>query len=309
MGQGSRSTATANPILTNFAVGLMPDLQRALANRIAPKVQVGSTIGHYKRYDAKNAFASYDTARAIGGATRRIEFNADDPTYNCQPQGLSIAIDDAERDAAGDADPLLLEQAKTRTLVSNAVIGHEVKVFAAVVAGLAATANLGVFSDPVVDPVAEIDSQIRTIAIATGLMPNNIIFDLIAWEAFRSNPKVKARQPGAELIGLTTIQAANLFINPAIQISVGTLPKDQNKAGLAASNATIFANEVFIFYSSPSPDTYDASFMKTFVGGRGGIEAVETFRDEDCQSDVVRVRWSEDIQVTSLVAAKRITVS
>jgi hypothetical protein len=53
---GARTIASANPILTNYAAGLLPDLSSPLADFIAPRVTVGSTVGHYKKFDDKNQF-------------------------------------------------------------------------------------------------------------------------------------------------------------------------------------------------------------------------------------------------------------
>ena len=91
---------------------------------------VPAATGQYKSFDDKNTFQVVDTSRAVGGPARRLEFAASDPTYNCLPQALEIAIDDHERDEAGESDPLRLEEAKTQTLVSSAVTSHEAKVFA-----------------------------------------------------------------------------------------------------------------------------------------------------------------------------------
>lgn len=304
----ARSSAGSNPQLTNYAQGLSQDLASAMANFIAPPVPVAATIGHYKSFDSKNAFQVVDTARAVGGPAKRLEFDADDPTYNCQPQALEIAIDDSERDAAGD-NQQQLEEAKTRTLVSSSVVSHENAVFAAVKAGLAASSGVGVWSSATNDPIADIDAQIESIAIACGMMPNRIAFGIGAWRVFRSHAKVIARQPGAAVIGLTTAQAAMMTLNPAIEVKVGILSKDTAKFGAAKSTSNIVGAEVFVFYASPAPTQYDASFAKTFMGGAGGVDNVRVYRSESNRSDILAVDWSEDIVITSAACGRRITLS
>ena len=121
------SASTFNVTLTNYARGIAQDLKSSLALFIAPEVVVPAATGQYKSFDDKNAFQVLDTSRAVGGAARRLQFAATDPTYNCLPQALEIPIDDHERDEAGQGDPLHLEQAKSRTLVSSAVASHEAK--------------------------------------------------------------------------------------------------------------------------------------------------------------------------------------
>lgn len=302
---GVRRIASGNPTLTNFAAGLAPELMSAQANFIAPIVRVGSTIGQFKRYDDQNSFQVYDTSRAVGGKARRVEFSATDPTYNCQPQALEAPLDDAEADAEGNFSIDIME-AKTRGLVSSATVSHEDKVVTKAKTQ-AAVANLGSWGDAAVDPVAEVDACIRQVAIDTGRLPNRIAIGLLAWERFRNHAKVRARQPGAEIIGLTTLQAANLFLNPAIRISVAVLSKLNVKPGQAAAKVAIIQDDVFIFYAEDNPTVYDPSWMKTFQGGRGGVDAVRTYRDETCRSEILAVDWSEDIQIVSALAGKRIT--
>lgn len=304
---GVRRIASGNPTLTNFAAGLTPDFASALADFLAPRVTVPATIGQYKKYDDQNSFQIYDTARAVGGKARRIEFAATDPTYNCKPQALEVTLDDSELDAEGNFSLSLL-QGKTRSLISGAMLSHEDKVITAAKTH-AAAAGLGGWANPDKDPVAEVDACIRNISVNSGRLPNRIAFGLIAWERFRNHPKVRARQPGAELIGLSTIQAANLFLNPGVTIKIGAISKLTVKPGQAAAKALVLQDDVFIFYGEENPSQYDPSWMKTFVGGRGGVDNVRTYRDESCRSDILAVDWSEDIQEVSSLCCNRITTS
>lgn len=304
-----RTTSALNPTLTNYAQGVAQDRRSALAEFLAPIVPVSASIGQYKRFNSKNAFVIYNTARAIGGPATRIKFEADDPTFNCKPQALEIPIDDAERLAAGDADPLGLEQAKIDTLISNTVIAHEDKVVAVIKAGITAVVGKGVWSNAVNDPVAELDEVIQAIATATGMMPNAIAFGLGAWSVFRNHPKVIARQPGAALIGLTTAQGSQMLLNPGIEIRVGILSKDAAKWGNAKNAVNIVGLEVFVFLRSANPTQYDPSFAKTFTVGVGQVESVREYRSETDRSDVYAMDWSEDTQVTSTESARRLSIS
>jgi hypothetical protein len=304
-----RSQASANPILTNFAIGLAQDMQSALAEFLAPTVVVPSTIGHFKKFDDKNAFQVYNTARAVGGTATRIEFESSDPTYNAKPQALEVTIDDSERDAAADADPLALEQSKVKTLVSSSTLSHEVKVTAATLGAVTAEAGLGVYSDATKDPIAEIDSVIRTMARETGIMPNRMAIGLDAWAIIRNHAKVISRQPGATLIGTTTAQFASMLLNPGIDIQIGMLSQDTAKFGKAKAATNIIGADLLIFIGSSNPTQYDPSFAKTFMGKRGGVTAVRQYRAESARSDVLAIDWSEDIQITGTACGRRITLS
>jgi len=306
---GLRAEASVNPTLTNYASGVLNDLQSATADFLAPQVQVPATIGQYKAYDNKNAFQTHDTARGVGGPARRIFMDVSEPTYNCLPQALEITIDDSERDAAGTLNPLDLEQAKVKTLVQSSVLSHEKHVITTVNAAVSATGGVGVWSNDANDPVDEIDAQIEAIAKDTGQLPNAILMGMTAWRRFRQNAKVVAKQPGAALIGLNQGQASAMLINPSTEIRLSTMAYDTTKQGKTRSNSFVNGDDVYIFVRSATPTIYDPSALKTFAGGRGGVSAVREYRDESSRSDVYAVDWSRDVKVTSSISIKRITTS
>ncbi len=303
------TSSVVSQTLTNYARGIAQDRASAIAEFLAPTVPVAAATGKFKSFNDKNAFQVIDTSRAVGGEAKRLEFAASDVDYNCRPQALEIAIDDHEREAAGEGDPLGLERAKIDTLVVSAIASHEDKVLTAIKNGVSAVSQKGVWSAGSNDPVTEIDEQIQAIAIETGMMPNAIAFGIGAWQIFRNSPKVIARQPGAALIGVTHAQAAQMLLNPGIEIRVGVLSKDAAKIGATKNATNIVGAEVFIFLRSPNPTLYDPSFAKTFRTRSGGVESVRTYRSDRNRSDILAVDWSEDIQVVSTACVRRLTIT
>ena len=297
--------------LTNYARGLSQDLRSSLAEFLAPEVVVMAATGQYKSFDDKNAFQVLDTSRAVGGPARRLEFAANDPTYNCLPQALEIPIDDHERDEAGRGDPLRLEQAKTLTLVSSAAASHETKVFDRAASGLAPVSGAGDWSGASNsnDPVAEIDARIEELATRTGRMPNRMVIGLPAWSVIRHNPAVISRFPGAASVGVTVSQFSSLLLNPDVEIRIGVLSRDTAKWGKTKNNVNIVGSELYLFIAQASPSVYDPSFMKTFRTRGGGVDVVRVYRENSSRSDVLAVDWTEDIKVTSGVCGARISVT
>lgn len=294
--------------LTDYARGIAQDRKSALAEFMFPSVLVGGATGKYKSFSDKNAFQVVDTARAIMGPARRLEFEANDPDYNCTPNALEIGIDDHERELAGDSDDAL-EEAKVETLIQTAVTSHEVRAFAAANAAVTAVGSRGVWSSADNDPVKEINEQIAAIATAMGQMPNRLVFGLAAWQTFRDHPKVLARQPGAQVVGLSYSQAASLLLNPEAEIRVGVLSRDTAKFGAGRSVTNVVGPEVYIFFANPEPTLFDHSFGKTFRTSGGGVDKVSTYRDDRCHCDVLKLHWSVDIQVVSTLCARRLTIS
>lgn len=296
--------------LTNYARGLAPTLEDKTASFLAPEVPVATAVGYYKSFDDQMAFQREVTERARGGTAKRLQFDSSDPSYNCTPNSLEIGIDDYERDQAGPADLLSLQQAKVRVLLGVANVSLTADVVETATNALTAENNRGTWdaatASNIDDPVREIDEQISAIANECGLLPNRILFGLGAWERFRNNPNVIGRQPGASLIGLTTGQASSMFLNPAIEVMVSTLSRDRSKLGGISDKANLVGDDVFIFHASANPTQWDPSFMKTFRTRRGGVSQVYTYRDDASRSDILAVDWTADLRVTSPVCGRRI---
>jgi hypothetical protein len=280
-----------------------------LAQFIAPVVPTGIAHGQYKKFDEKNDFQIYDTARAVGGPRTRIEFAASDPYFNCTPQGLETTIDDHERDLAGDTGVSRLQEAKISNLVGACHHSHEKKVFDAIKAAKAATGSIGVWSNAANDPIDDLDSQIEAIATEIGRMPNRIVFGLGAWRVFRNHAKVISRVAGVTEKGVNAGMAASMLLNPSMLIEVGVLSADTTKMGAGKNAVNIVGGEVFLFFADDNPTQYDPSFAKTFSVDSGMIDSVREYREERNASDIYYVDWSEDIEVTSSASGRRITLS
>lgn len=300
---------SANPALTSYAKLIAPDLTKGAADFIAPSVQVPATLGHYKAYNDKQAFQNYDTRRGVGGKAKRMLVDSTDPTYNCEANSLEYAIDDIQRAQAGVGDPLGQEKAGIQALLSNAAISHEKQVFDTIASGVSAVGGVGVWSNNSNNPITELNAQIEALATLTGRMPNRILFGLTAFRIYTGNTNVLSYFPGAPVITVDSMTEKGLLINPEIEMKVAHMPFDSNKMGKAASKSQIAGSEVYIFFASSAPNLLDPSFAKTFRGGEGGVTQVRQYRDEGVRSDVFAVDWSVDIQITSSISAKRITVS
>ncbi|MBN2069108.1 MAG: major capsid protein [Opitutales bacterium] len=300
---------TVNQTLTNYARGVAQDEANSLADFLCPWTPVGVASGQFKSFNDSNAFRVYNTRRPIGGPATRIGFDDTDEFFNCTPHALEAAIDDHEREKAGKGDPLALEQAKIATLIQLARVSHEKNVFDTVANSVSATQNIGNWSSADVDPIEELDSMIEAIALQTGKLPNRIAMSLSAWKMLRNNPKVRSTQPGAAIVKVTTETIAQLLINPAIEIKIGTMGYDPTNRGKTGNKKFIAGNEVYIFIGSDKPNQYDPSFAKAFTSGNSGVDDVREYRDDTASSDIYKTAWSVDVKVTSPISAKRITVS
>ncbi len=308
------SSASINYTLTNYAQGFMNDVQRtwAVVNAIMPTVNVSGAAGQYKLFDDRNSFSVYNTTRGLGGAAKRIEFDAADGSFNCKPQALEVTIDDHERELAGTTDlaSALLDQGKMRALLNGTSLSHCDKAIQYVLSKLTAVANRGNWSNPDVDPIDQLDEQLDALATDVGSTDNiNLVLSTTGWRTLRDHPLTKKRCTGVQVGGISIDQLKGMLMFPA-NVIVGVLSKTTNKKGQAAvTKGNIIGANILLTYAVPNATQYDPSAFKCFTTGQGMVEAVRTYRDESARSDVHACDWSEDMQQTSPLAAKLLALT
>lgn len=303
----ARASVASKPMLTNFASGIMPELQQnilggSLADFLSPVVPVQSTIGRFKKFDDKNAFQVVNTLRGLGGPAKRLEFTAADGDYNCRPNALEVAIDDAER----DADDLGLEQAKTKVVLTTALRSRENEVLSLVDASTSAVGGIGVWSGAN-DPIDEVNGQILDLMKVTGQSNIGIAIGVLAWEILCKNSKIKDRIKTGIAV-LTSNMLSGLFMVP-VTLKIGVVNKDTVKEGATASKSFIPGSVCYVFIHNPAPTQYDPSPFKTFRGGKNGIESVRVYREDNNRSDILAVDWSEQTLSTGTACIRKIAVS
>lgn len=312
---GRQSSATINYTLTAYAQGLMNDLMRVqeVVSALCPTVVVTGASGGFKKFDDRNTFTVYNTQRGLGGAARRIEFSATDGSFNCEPQALEVTVDDHERDLAvvgGGLNSELLDQGKVRALLNATALSHVDKIVTYVLANAAAVASRGNWSNEAIDPIDQLDEQLDALSTDVGSTSFiNLVLSTAAWRALRNHPKVKARCSGVQVGGISREQLGGLLLFP-VNVVIGAISKTSNKVGQSSvTKSNIIGGNALLTYAVPNPTQYDPSAFKCFTTGQGNIQSVRTYRDESARSDVHAVDWSEDLQVTSSLAVKRLAIT
>jgi hypothetical protein len=313
---GIESSATLNYQLTTFAQGHMNDLAdaRGLAERLAPSTPVPGSTGQFKKFNDKNSFLPEDTSRALGGDPKLIATSATDDTYSCKPQALEVRVDQAEIDAAGSGagalGQQLLREGKVAALLNKAALSHSVQVVTAVLAAVTPQPSLGVWSDPDIDPIDQLDSQLLALSNDCGSATNiKLTIDVGAWSALRSHPKVKTRCEGVQVGGITREQLASLLLFP-VDVFIATIVKDTAGFGLTPNKTRVIASEALLHYSVPNATLYDPSPFKTFTVGMGSpFSGVRSYQAPNGLWEGHLIDWSRDIKQTSALAMRRLSIS
>lgn len=313
---GDISTATLNYQLTNYAQGHMNDLaeSRALAERLAPSTPVPGSSGQFKKFNDKNSFLAEDTARAAGGDPKVIAFSASDDTYACKPQALEVRVDKSEIDAAGNSTGALgqqlLREGKVAAMLNKASLSHGIQVVTAVLAAVTAHATFGVWSNPDIDPIDQLDDQLDALSLDCGSASNiKLTLDTTAWRALRNHPKTKARCSGVQVGGITREQLQSLLMIP-VDVMIASIVKDTTGLGVTSSKSRVLASTVLLHYSLPNPTAYDPSAFKTFTVGMGSpFGGVRSYDSLNGLWEGHLIDWSRDIKQTSTLAMRRLSIT
>jgi len=312
-------TATLNYQLTAYAQGLWNDLADVikLAERLAPTTPVPGAAGQFKKFDDKNSFLPEKTARALGGDPVLIAFNATDDSYSCKPQALEVRVDKEEEQAAGNeggaVQENLLDQGKIRALINKVALSHVLDVCNTVLSATTAQAGVGAWSDPNIDPIDQLNTQLLGIAQDCGSTQNlKMTMDLSVWNTLRTHPKVKARAlfgAGKDVatISLEQLNAALIF---PVDIMPANVVYDTTRLNQSSAKSRALSGVCLLHYSLPNATIYDPSAFKSFtVGSAGFLGNVRTYIAPNQLWRGHLVDWSRDIKATSSLSIRRINVS
>ena len=94
-----------------------------------------------------------------------------------------------------------------------------------------------------------------------------------------------------------------LFGEPRCEMSL--MVQDEAPEGVADDIQFLLDDEIIVFASNDSPTRLSPDFMKTFRL-RGQWMRPGTYQKEDGRGEVLKMDWSEEIQITNSAAAVRI---
>ena len=290
--------------LNQFAKGLFQETASPLADFLAPVVPTGAASFSVIDYAKRSGFQVPSAKRAIGGDSTAVMTDGARINISLSPYALHDIIDQHELDLATTGEgSRILREARVRNLVSQAGNSRLSETLAVLRAGVSASAEVWSSSD---DPVADIDSYMESIANATGLIPNRVVFNLGAWVLFRNHSKVIARYPGAAKASPSISDIGSLFLNPNAQCQVATTVYD-TKLNATTSKSKALATEVWVYFAEENANQFDSSAFKTFrvqANPFGSVRAIQ----KDFGEKII-TEWTEAAYVNNAAAAARLTVT
>lgn len=296
-------------MIVQYAQGAAQRNVQPVASFLAPPVDVPTSVGRFKFYTSSTPFKIPNTKRAVGGRATQLGYSASDKTYNCQPNALDFPVDKLESLEQQDLENVMMEAADEVAAVAG--LSHEKTVIDLALATIGAGTNLSQGGSD--DIIAQLDEDIMSVIKAAkygSLMGIGLLFGATFWSTVKNHASVRGRyvSGGKNQFAVPDLNDFGQLLISKPEVQVSMMVYDDSVEGLAEDIKFVLDKDCIIFARMANPTRRDPSFMKTFRL-RGQWMKPGTYQTEDGRSDVVKMDWSEDVQITNSAAAIRRKVS
>ncbi len=303
-----KSNVTINPVLSLTATQYAVGADQFIAKKLFPMLMVAAQAAGFYVFKSENMLnVPQIIARAPSAPYSRGRTTLDNDSYNTRDYGHEEAIDDRERKkyrSAFDAELAAVTRAMRVVLVNQ-----EVRAQALAVGSGVPTSAVGTAWDQAnSDPIGDINAVREVIRLNAGMLPNTWViseptFNVLS-EHVKVTDKIKYSQKGI----ITEELLTQVFKIPNLLVA-RTVANSANE-GQALTPADIWGKDCIIGFVDGSPDlkspTFGRIFSWTEESGSDGV-IVESYRDDDIRSDVIRVRNDADEKLVAPACGYRLS--
>lgn len=296
-----------NGLLTDISVAFLQSSTKYVADRVFPRVPVQKASDQVAIYSQADFLRDEAQVRQAGAPAVRAGYRTSSTTYTADEWALAHAIDDQVR-ANADA-PYMPEQDAVKFLTQKMMIKREVQF----VANFMSTGNIWTGSSDGADlvggtdftrwsnaastPIEDITRAGARIETASGFLPNKLVVTRQGWNDLKNHPDIVDRVKHTSRDAVTTDLVARLL--GLDDVLVAAAIRNSAAEGVAHVGARIVGDNALLVYAPASPGLMQPSGGYTFVWtgliGSNNGQVIETYRDEDSVSDIVRIRaaWAQ----------------
>lgn len=273
----------------------------SIALQAAPVIDVSlqaDTIGVIR---IEEYLQEQETKRASGSGYKRDDFNFEDISYSCVEHGLEGVIDDRDRRRYKHLVDAELVQAKRKRLQVMLAAENRVSALlfnATTFSGQTTAMGTAITNYASSTPVDKVETAVQAVYDRTGLWPNTLIMNRKNFRNLRHNAQVISRVSSsgagdqARQGDITVNQLSQVFDLP--NILVGGMATNSANRGQTASLASAWSDSyMMVCYLDQGSDHQAPSLARTFHWSEDGSQiggTIETYREEQNRSDIVRVR-------------------
>lgn len=270
---------------------------------VMPVFPVPEQAADYPIIPIEAALKVPTTRRTARGAYPRGDWEFETGTYSCEEYGWEEPVDDVEArlyDRYFDA-----EDASTEIAVDHILRDHEKRVAAIAQDTTVAvgSANVSTEWDNAANatPRSDVNDAKQSMRNSSGLMPNALAMSLKVMENLLLTDEIKDALKYTNPIEIGGFEAQRRVLAQYFgveRILIGGGIEDTAKKGQSYSLADIWDDEYvsLLVVSSGGPRLREAVFGRTFLWTEDspGIINVDTYREEDIRSNIIRVRHHVD---------------
>ncbi|OGC95821.1 MAG: hypothetical protein A2W25_15205 [candidate division Zixibacteria bacterium RBG_16_53_22] len=288
-------------VLSQMAMGYRPE--GFIADMIFPTVSVQKQSDLYLVFDRGDRMRVEDTTRAPGTPARRVTEAVGSATYFARNYALAGA---AVLEDKVNADPMQLANivnGKATFLLDKLMLDWEWRVARMVTSGTNVGSSSAVASawNGAGVPLNNINTAIDNVQGANGVRPNRIVMGINAWKSFRRDSTVRNLIFGTNNGGgyPNTKQAASLF--DVDDILIGGAYQNTGQEGVAESLASIWNDQVLVYYAPPAPTIEKPSFGYNFRWAAAGLPNMQVERhpyDSKIKAELIEAGYYQDEKIT-----------
>jgi hypothetical protein len=310
MPRPTSATTIQRPDLAAVVSEFADDSLRYIGLQVMPPFPVAKQSADYPVFP-REAFTSVpDTKRAMRAAYKRGDWEFETDTYACVEHGWEEPVDDVERALYSrffDAELAASKRARGIILRTQEKRIADMLFNAGNFTAHAITHEWDDGANAV--PITDVKAAKKAIHDLIGLEPNTLI---IAYSTFldlglvtQLVDRIKYTNPAVQRGNISTELLAQAF--GVKQLLVGDSMYNTAKQGQVASMAGIWDKEyAMLCHISESPDLTEIPCIgRTFVWTEDSADnfVVESYREEQTRSDVIRVRQHTDEELIAIDCA------
>ncbi len=270
---------------------------KLIATQVFQEVPVDAQSDKYLVAGKDNLRAD-DDLRRPGAAANEIDWTLSNAPYYCDGHAQAGPIPDEWR--KNNTSGIDLDTALTQTLTDKILLGQEINLVAALLAG-ATTVDLNAtkWDNDANDPIARIEQEKDTSAQKTGQRPNVMVMSRPVFRAVRNNAKVVAKITGASKLSDAKVTVQQLAEALELdELLIGDAVKVTSKEGAAVTSDWVWGKLAALFYRPPAPAQATLAWGYHFMWKNGGWpQPVNRYRIDIRHTDILEVERYYDQRI------------
>lgn len=294
---------------------LMMDAEGFIGHRVLAFVDVAKQSGNFGKIPIEQLLQAKETRRAPGSSYGRGNWKFEPASYATEEHGWEEPVDDRESEMYRDyfdAETISMYRAQ-RVIIENQEKRVAAMVFNATTYSSQLTNVTNEWDDASnATPITDVEAAAQACWSRSGLWPNAMVLNRKVFRNLRNCAQIidRLKYQGFQDVRAEKITAAALaqvFDIPNVMIAGGA--KNTANEGATLSISSIWSDEYcWIGRVAESADFREPCVGRLFHWGADGSQErglVETYREEQSRSEIVRVRHDVD-EVELLTACNQL---